>query len=161
MKENKIEIAARIIDELDDFLNERGIVIPNNERDAEDDPNASNIWGDDYYTLEDAILDVLNDDEDEGESAEVYVLERVTSQSDYTEPDYWMSAEDAIEIIEIYDDEETANQALQELKEQEALEENEGCDNKDGDDDDEDEYEAEDDEPETWYVVEKCRLIHS
>ena len=46
-----------IIDELEDFFDSKGIVIPNAERDAQDSDGGANIWGDDF----DYIMTMLRD----------------------------------------------------------------------------------------------------
>ena len=56
----KRELAVLIIEKFEDFLDEKGIVIPNEEK-AEDDA-ASNIYGSDYYKLEDEIMDLLGEE---------------------------------------------------------------------------------------------------
>lgn len=51
------ETAIRIIEKFEDFLDEKGIVIPNSEKDEDD--SASNIYGSDYYKLEDEIIEII------------------------------------------------------------------------------------------------------
>lgn len=55
----KRELAVLIIEKFEDFLEEKGIVIPNKEK--EEDDMASNIYGSDYYKLEDGIMELLGD----------------------------------------------------------------------------------------------------
>ena len=47
-----------IIDGFDDWLEEKGIKIPNDERDEDGSEHNSNIWGDDYDFLMSMIRDV-------------------------------------------------------------------------------------------------------
>lgn len=56
------EFVGQIIDIFEDFLDERGVILDNPERD--EDPNAdpegmANIYGTDYGELQDAIEDTL------------------------------------------------------------------------------------------------------
>lgn len=57
--------AGRILGIFEDFLNKKGIEIKNEQRDwaKEDDPTEmyAIIFGDDYYDLEDQVLEVLGD----------------------------------------------------------------------------------------------------
>lgn len=53
----RLEKLGAIIEVFEDFLDERGIVIPNDEKCQ--DPDASNIYGTDYGELEDRLEDVL------------------------------------------------------------------------------------------------------
>lgn len=59
----KIDTVGKIIDIFEEFLNEKGIEIKNKERDwaKEDDPTElySNIFGEDYYNLENQIIEAL------------------------------------------------------------------------------------------------------
>ena len=52
------EFVGQIIDIFEDFLEEKGIAIPNPERD-EDPDNEAIIYGSDYGTLQDKIEDTL------------------------------------------------------------------------------------------------------
>lgn len=52
------ELLMEIIEVFEDFLDEKGIEIPNEEKD-EDPDGASNIYGTDYGNLEENIADVL------------------------------------------------------------------------------------------------------
>ena len=56
MNENLLEFIGQIIFVFEDFLDNKGIVIPNPERDDESD---ASIYGDDYFNLEAGICDVL------------------------------------------------------------------------------------------------------
>lgn len=53
----RLETIAQFIDIFDDFLDYKGVDIPNDERD--DDPCASNIYGTDYGWLSDRIEPLL------------------------------------------------------------------------------------------------------
>lgn len=53
----RLETIAQFIDIFDDFLDEKGVDIPNDERD--EDPCASNIYGTDYGILSDRIESLL------------------------------------------------------------------------------------------------------
>ena len=57
MEKNR-ELAIKIIDEFENLLAEKNIKIPNNEREGNMDEAC--IYGSDYYTLEDNILEILN-----------------------------------------------------------------------------------------------------
>lgn len=52
-----IEICMDIIEAFEDFLDERGIVLEN--EDKEEDEDASNIYGMDYAELEEAVGNIL------------------------------------------------------------------------------------------------------
>ena len=52
------EKAVLIIEKFEEFLESKGIDIPNSEK--EEDSAASTIYGSDYYQLEDEILEILN-----------------------------------------------------------------------------------------------------
>ena len=59
---NIAELRGCIIDKFEDFLSEKGIIIPNPERDQDEDldpEEAANIYGDDYDELADYITDAL------------------------------------------------------------------------------------------------------
>jgi hypothetical protein len=68
VSEQKIlEFADAVIDEFGYLLGDYGIVLPNKEKEEYNDgkpkgeePEISNIFGTDYYRLEDAILEHLN-----------------------------------------------------------------------------------------------------
>lgn len=56
------EFKGQLIDIFEDFLDERGIVIPNSERDEDEDldpEEAANIYGSDYDELADKLMDTL------------------------------------------------------------------------------------------------------
>lgn len=59
------EKIGQIIEVFENFLNDKGIVLENKERDRDqkDDPfdKRSNIYGKDYYLLEDSLKEILND----------------------------------------------------------------------------------------------------
>lgn len=59
------EKIRQIIEVFENFLNDKGIILENKERDRdkEDDPfdERSNIYGEDYYLLEDNLKEILND----------------------------------------------------------------------------------------------------
>ena len=59
-KENNRELAIRIIDEFERLLAEKGIKIPNNEREESLNNDEAYIYGSDYYDLEDNIVEILN-----------------------------------------------------------------------------------------------------
>ena len=54
---NRLEILAAIIEAFEDFLDDKGIVIDNPEK--EDDDFASNIYGTDFGILSDNIETIL------------------------------------------------------------------------------------------------------
>lgn len=53
------DIACSIMDEFEGFLTERNIVIPNDNR--EDDETGASLYGEDYYNMEDMIVQLLDD----------------------------------------------------------------------------------------------------
>lgn len=53
----RLELLCDIVEAFEDFLDEKGIVIPNDEK--EEDPYASNIYGTDYGNLSDRIEELL------------------------------------------------------------------------------------------------------
>lgn len=60
----QLEILCEIIEAFEDFLDDRGIVIKNDDKDyaiksGEDPDSISNIYGCDYGELEDAIRPIL------------------------------------------------------------------------------------------------------
>lgn len=57
--EKRLETIAQFIEIFEDFLDEKGIDIPNDEKD--DDPNASTIYGTDYGILSDRIESLLTE----------------------------------------------------------------------------------------------------
>lgn len=52
------EFCGQLIDELEDFLEARHVMLPNSERD--EDPDAAIIYGSDYDDLCDAIIHILD-----------------------------------------------------------------------------------------------------
>lgn len=57
------EFIGQIIDIFEDFLDARGVVLKNDERDADEDldpEEAANIYGDDYDELKDALAKMLS-----------------------------------------------------------------------------------------------------
>lgn len=62
VKEDVPELIGQFIDLFEDFLDEKGIVIPNEERDEDEEldaENSANIYGSDYDTLSDGIEEIL------------------------------------------------------------------------------------------------------
>ena len=58
--EDKPEFIGQIIDLFEDFLDEKGVVIKNPERDEEEDAEmAANIYGTDYDILSGGIEEIL------------------------------------------------------------------------------------------------------
>ena len=57
MRRNR-EIAIKILDKFENFLEENNIVIPSEEREENEDESC--IYGTKYYDLEDSIIDILN-----------------------------------------------------------------------------------------------------
>ena len=58
--EDKPEFIGQIIDLFEDFLDEKGVIINNPERDDEEDAEmAANIYGSDYGILSDGIEEIL------------------------------------------------------------------------------------------------------
>ncbi len=57
MEKNR-EIAIKIIDLFENLLNRKNIIIPNEDRENSEDEAA--IYGGDYYELEDAVTEILN-----------------------------------------------------------------------------------------------------
>ena len=64
----RLETISLFIEAFEDFLDEKGIVIPNDEKD--DDPDASNIYGTDYGILSDRIEELLTRLENTSEPTE-------------------------------------------------------------------------------------------
>ena len=57
------EFVGQIIDIFEDFLDARGVVLKNEERDTDEDldpEEAANIYGDDYDELKDALANMLS-----------------------------------------------------------------------------------------------------
>lgn len=62
VKEDVPELIGQFIDLFEDFLDEKGVVIPNEERDEDEEldaENSANIYGSDYDTLSDGIEEIL------------------------------------------------------------------------------------------------------
>lgn len=60
MKESNREIAEQIIDLFEQLLEKYNLDIPSKDRDAEPDKeNLAHIYGEEYYDLEDAIVELL------------------------------------------------------------------------------------------------------
>ena len=58
MKEERArEIAHRILEEFEDLLTEKGIVIPSDDRTG--DPDEAHLFGTEYSRLEEAIVAVI------------------------------------------------------------------------------------------------------
>lgn len=57
MQTNK-EIAIRILDKFEEFLEENNIAIPSQDREGNEDEAC--IYGTKYYDLEDSIINILN-----------------------------------------------------------------------------------------------------
>lgn len=60
----RLEFLARIIDEFEEFLDDRGIELQNPDKtyamdDGQDPDEIATIYGDDFAELEDRIMDVL------------------------------------------------------------------------------------------------------
>lgn len=61
--DKKLEIAACILDVFECFLADKGIYIPNRDRDMyveEGGTEAAILFGEDYYSLEDQIIEILS-----------------------------------------------------------------------------------------------------
>lgn len=61
-KENDLELIGQLIDIFEDFLDDKGITVQNHERDEDVNlisEESANIYGEDYYTLEEKITDTL------------------------------------------------------------------------------------------------------
>jgi hypothetical protein len=64
-REYLLELAVNIINEFEGLLDDKGIEIENPEKqenmtgDKKNDESIANIYGEDYYTLEDAVLELL------------------------------------------------------------------------------------------------------
>lgn len=57
MEKNR-KIAIKILDKFEELLEEKDITIPNDDREEEQDE--ARIYGSDYYDLEDAIVEILD-----------------------------------------------------------------------------------------------------
>lgn len=55
----RLELLCAIIEAFEEFLDEKGIVIENEEKKQSPDP--SNIYGEDYFILESRIGNILED----------------------------------------------------------------------------------------------------
>ena len=53
------ELIGQFIDLFEDFLDEKGVAIPNEERNEDDEECAANIYGADYDILADGIREIL------------------------------------------------------------------------------------------------------
>ena len=61
MKANKARrVANRIVDEFEELLAEKGIMVPSNDR--EGGKEEACLYGSEYYSLEDAVTDILIDE---------------------------------------------------------------------------------------------------
>lgn len=64
-KQDELEFIGQLIDIFEDFLDEKDIIIPNEERDIDKNlgnlgnEDLANIYGADYFTLEDKIKETL------------------------------------------------------------------------------------------------------
>lgn len=64
-KEDEQEFIGQLIDIFEDFLDKKGVTIPNEERDIDKtlgnlgSEDSVNIYGDDYFTLENQIKETL------------------------------------------------------------------------------------------------------
>ncbi len=56
--EKNRKTAIKILDKLEEFLEEKDITIPNDDR--EENQDEARIYGSDYYDLEDVIVEILN-----------------------------------------------------------------------------------------------------
>jgi hypothetical protein len=54
------EKAHDLIEVFEQFLEDRGIIIENKEKGENED--ASNIYGEDYYSLEDKLIEILKEE---------------------------------------------------------------------------------------------------
>ena len=57
-KENRAELIGQVIDIFEDFLDEKGVIIPNNDRDKDPDydpENPVNFYGNDYDTVKEKL----------------------------------------------------------------------------------------------------------
>lgn len=66
-EEDVPEFLGNLIDVVEDFLEKKGIGIPNEERDENDEDDQAIIYGSDYDDLSDAFQDVLENWRDKGE----------------------------------------------------------------------------------------------
>ena len=56
---DRMELIGQFIDVFEDFLDEKGVVIPNEDRDNDPEEEHANIYGDDYDRLQAGIEDTL------------------------------------------------------------------------------------------------------
>lgn len=57
-REDMAEFTGQVIDIFEDFLDDKGIIIPNLEREADDEENSANIYGSDYGDLQSRITEL-------------------------------------------------------------------------------------------------------
>ena len=57
-REEMAEFTGQVIDIFEDFLDDKGIVIHNPEREADDEENSANIYGNDYGYLQSRITEL-------------------------------------------------------------------------------------------------------
>lgn len=55
-----------LIDAVEDWLDEKGVDIPNHERDEEDPDNDAKIWGEDFDILADKLCEAIRISAEEG-----------------------------------------------------------------------------------------------
>lgn len=53
------QLAIQILEVFEDFLEEKNIEIPNEEK--KENPNAARLYGEDYYNLEDRVTEILKE----------------------------------------------------------------------------------------------------
>jgi hypothetical protein len=58
--EKEREIAIRILEVFEDFLDDKGITIPSKDR--EGNPEEARIYGTEYYDLEDSITEIIKEE---------------------------------------------------------------------------------------------------
>lgn len=58
MKKLKNNFLCEIVDNMEDWLDDKGVHIPNEERDKEDPNNAANFYGDDFDWFMDMMREV-------------------------------------------------------------------------------------------------------
>jgi hypothetical protein len=61
------EIAISIVDEFEDLLAEKGIMVPSADREGR--PEEACLYGSEYYTLEDAVVGVVRGGESRNNSS--------------------------------------------------------------------------------------------
>lgn len=71
-----IEYAGVFIEAFEDFLDQRGIEVPNDEK--QDEPYASTIYGEDYTELENVVMDMLD-------AYEVINLDKIKANHDWNQ----------------------------------------------------------------------------